>query len=108
MSIRVGNPNDVVIIDSGKPVKGRKPSEIYTNDIVPHTLTSAILADGRTSLACAAEGSIFVSYSKPPQICIKVFSMATSSAASERNFSTMGFVHSKLRNCRFFGIVGFH
>jgi hAT family C-terminal dimerisation region len=27
-----------------------------------------------------------------------VFTMATSSAASERNFSTFGFVHSKLRN----------
>lgn len=28
----------------------------------------------------------------------RVFSLLTSSAASERNFSTMGFVHSKLRN----------
>jgi hAT family C-terminal dimerisation region len=33
------------------------------------------------------------------QIALKVFSLATSSAASERNFSTFGFVHSKLRNC---------
>ena len=32
------------------------------------------------------------------KIAIKLFSMATSSAASERNFSTMGFIHSKLRN----------
>ena len=32
------------------------------------------------------------------QIAVKVFSMATSSAASERNFSTFGFVHSKARN----------
>jgi hypothetical protein len=31
-------------------------------------------------------------------IATKLFSMATSTAASERNFSTMGFVHSKLRN----------
>ena len=31
-------------------------------------------------------------------ICVKLFTMATSSASSERNFSTMGFVHSKLRN----------
>ncbi len=29
---------------------------------------------------------------------MKVFSMAPTSAESERNFSTMGFVHSKLRN----------
>ena len=29
---------------------------------------------------------------------IRVLSMATSSAASERNFPTFGFVHSKLRN----------
>jgi hypothetical protein len=29
----------------------------------------------------------------------QVFSMVASSAASERNFSTHGFVHSKLRNC---------
>jgi hAT family C-terminal dimerisation region len=32
-------------------------------------------------------------------LALKVFSVASSSAASERNFSTMGFVHSKLRNC---------
>ncbi|KAI2498122.1 transposase [Fragilaria crotonensis] len=32
------------------------------------------------------------------RICIKLFTLATSSAASERNFSTMGFVHTKLRN----------
>ncbi len=29
---------------------------------------------------------------------IRLFSMATFSMASERNFSTMGFIHSKLRN----------
>ncbi|KAH9275057.1 hypothetical protein BASA83_002771 [Batrachochytrium salamandrivorans] len=33
------------------------------------------------------------------KIAIKPFSMATSSAASERNFSTMGFIHTKLQNC---------
>ena len=32
------------------------------------------------------------------KICIKLFTMATSSAASERNFSAMAFVHTKLRN----------
>ena len=32
------------------------------------------------------------------RVCIKLFTMATSSASSERNFSTMGFVHTKLRN----------
>ena len=32
------------------------------------------------------------------KIVIKLFSMATSSAASERNFSTMGFIHTKLQN----------
>ncbi|CAM9860680.1 unnamed protein product [Lampetra planeri] len=32
------------------------------------------------------------------KIAIMLFSMATSSAASERNFSPMGFIHSKLRN----------
>jgi hypothetical protein len=31
-------------------------------------------------------------------VVVRLFSMATSSAASERNFSTMGFIHSKLRN----------
>jgi hypothetical protein len=30
-------------------------------------------------------------------IAIKLFAMASSSAASERNFSTFGFIHSKLR-----------
>jgi hypothetical protein len=32
------------------------------------------------------------------KIAIKLFTMATSSTAFERNFSTMGFIHSKLRN----------
>ena len=32
------------------------------------------------------------------KIALKVFSMPRSSAASERNFSTFGFIHSKLRN----------
>lgn len=31
-------------------------------------------------------------------LAIRVFSMAASAAASERNFSTFGFIHSKLRN----------
>ena len=31
-------------------------------------------------------------------LALRVFSLAASSAASERNFSTFGFVHSKLRN----------
>jgi hypothetical protein len=31
-------------------------------------------------------------------VVVHLFSMATFSAASERNFSTMGFIHSKLRN----------
>ena len=31
-------------------------------------------------------------------LAIRVFSMATSAAASERNFSTFGFIHSELRN----------
>jgi hypothetical protein len=31
-------------------------------------------------------------------VAVHLFSMVTSSAASERNFSTMGFIHSKLRN----------
>jgi hypothetical protein len=32
------------------------------------------------------------------KIGVKLFTLATSSASSERNFSTMGFVRSKLRN----------
>jgi hypothetical protein len=31
-------------------------------------------------------------------VALKVFAMAVSSAASERNFSTFGFIHTKLRN----------
>jgi hAT family C-terminal dimerisation region len=34
------------------------------------------------------------------KLAIKLFSLATSSAASERNFSTFGFVHSNMRNSR--------
>lgn len=33
------------------------------------------------------------------KIAVRVFSMSASSAASERNFSSFGFIHSKLRNC---------
>ena len=33
------------------------------------------------------------------KITLRIFTMPTSSAASERNFSTFGFIHSKLRNC---------
>lgn len=32
-------------------------------------------------------------------VAMRVFAMVASSAASERNFSTFGFIHSKLRNC---------
>jgi hypothetical protein len=32
-------------------------------------------------------------------LAMRAFSMVASSAASEQNFSTFGFVHSKLRNC---------
>ena len=32
------------------------------------------------------------------KIALKIFRLATSSAASERNFSTFGFIHYKLRN----------
>ena len=32
------------------------------------------------------------------KIALKIFRLTTSSAASERNFSTFGFIHSKLRN----------
>ena len=32
------------------------------------------------------------------KVALRVFSMACSSAASERNFSTFGFIHSKMRN----------
>lgn len=32
------------------------------------------------------------------KLALQVFSMATSSSSSERNFSTFGFIHSKLRN----------
>jgi hypothetical protein len=38
------------------------------------------------------------SYPTLRDVAINVFSMVTSSAASERGFSAMGFVHSKLRN----------
>ena len=36
--------------------------------------------------------------SKLQQLAIKVLSIPTSSAAAERNFSTFGFIHSKVRN----------
>lgn len=39
-----------------------------------------------------------VDYPALKGIAVKLFSLAASSAASERNFSTMGFIHSKRRN----------
>ena len=39
-----------------------------------------------------------LSYPTLREAAINVFSMVTSSAASERGFSAMGFVHSKFRN----------
>jgi hypothetical protein len=38
------------------------------------------------------------SYPNLKVVALRVFSVTASSAASERNFSTMGFIHSKLRN----------
>ena len=32
-------------------------------------------------------------------ICLRLFSLATSTASCERNFSAHAFVHSKLKNC---------
>jgi hypothetical protein len=37
-------------------------------------------------------------YPTHQKITIKLFTMVTSLTASEHNFSTMGFIHSKLRN----------
>ncbi|XP_078717972.1 protein mono-ADP-ribosyltransferase PARP14-like [Lampetra fluviatilis] len=42
-----------------------------------------------------SDGVAWPDYQK---INVKLFTMATSSAASERNFSTVGFIHSELRN----------
>ena len=42
-----------------------------------------------------ADGCVWKDLQK---IGVRIFSMVTSSASSERNFSTFGFVHSKLRN----------
>ncbi|KAH6569974.1 hypothetical protein BASA60_007997 [Batrachochytrium salamandrivorans] len=50
-------------------------------------ICNAVLARRRKIIAGATEDSY------------QAFSMATSSAASERNFSTMGFIHTKLQNC---------
>src|SRR3954468_23898569 len=36
--------------------------------------------------------------SKLQQLAIKILSIPTSSAAAERNFSTFGFIHNKIRN----------
>ena len=38
------------------------------------------------------------SYPNLKVVALRVFSVTASSAASERNFSMMGFIHSKLRN----------
>jgi hAT family C-terminal dimerisation region len=44
-------------------------------------------------------GFIFARLALASHLELKVFSVASSSAASERNFSSVGFIHSKLRNC---------
>ena len=33
------------------------------------------------------------------KVAVQIFSLVCTSATSERNFSDMGFIHSKLRNC---------
>ena len=38
-------------------------------------------------------------WSEPQKIPLRVFSMSASSAASQKNFSTFGFIHSKHCNC---------
>jgi len=42
--------------------------------------------------------SIGAAWTELARVSVKLFTIATSSAASERNFSTMGFIHGKLRN----------
>ena len=44
---------------------------------------------------CQVDGKRWPNLQK---LAMKVYSMAASSASAERNFSTFGFVHSKLRN----------
>ncbi|KAH6586487.1 hypothetical protein BASA50_000442 [Batrachochytrium salamandrivorans] len=64
----------------------------------PHLLGEGLPPDIRSDL----ETALFKTPVDNPElqkIAIKLFSMATSSAASERNFSTMGFIHTKFQNC---------
>ncbi len=51
-----------------------------------------------SNLRCKTIIFSFEAWQELSQIAIKLFNLVTSSAASERNFSTMGFVHSKERN----------
>jgi predicted MPP superfamily phosphohydrolase len=44
-------------------------------------------------------GSYLQDWSLLAHLALKIFSVASSSAASERNFFTIAFIHSKLRNC---------
>ena len=44
-------------------------------------------------------GNQMVLLARAAEIALRVFSMSASTTASERNFSTFGFIHSKQRNC---------
>jgi hAT family C-terminal dimerisation region len=44
-------------------------------------------------------GSYLQDWPLVAHLALKVFSVASSSAANERNFSPISFIHSKLRNC---------
>jgi hAT family C-terminal dimerisation region len=57
-----------------------------------------LFAMATPSAASERNFSTFGFIHSTPNIAIKLFAMATPSAASERNFSTFGFIHSKLRN----------
>jgi hypothetical protein len=94
-------------IDDLAPVYDRRREAIYTQYTAYVTSTAKekdIMLFGlkmlkkrsKTALQhWMSDGLVWPELSK---ICVKLISMVTTSAASERNFTTMGFIHSKLRS----------
>jgi hypothetical protein len=86
------------------PVDDQRREAIYTQ-YMPYVISAAKEKDinsfrfkmlkKRSKTALQYWMSDGLLWPKLSKICVKVFSMVTSSVASERNFSTMGFIHSQ-------------
>ena len=73
----------------------------FTEDVDPHKLLAARCRHCRLTVNYHEKSEQAIEGMQWPMLqhtAKRVLSLLTSSAASERSFSTMGFIHTKLRN----------